>query len=158
MMRILSIILAVLLIIVDQWSKSLILSNPAISQLTSIEVTSFFNLVLLFNQGVSFGMFAQQNQPLLLVGLSVVIMLILFVWLLRNKVPIIALAIGGILGGATGNVIDRVRYGAVVDFLDFHINELHYPAFNLADSFVFIGVAILVSHNIFFDKKQDIKT
>lgn len=156
-MRFLSILLAVLIIVADQWSKSLILANPELSQIKSIEITSFFNLALVYNRGVSFGMFAGQNQPLLLVGLSVAIMLILLVWLWRNRVLPVALAIGGVLGGAMGNVIDRVRYGAVVDFLDFHINELHYPSFNIADACIFIGVAILVIHSIFFDKKQAVK-
>lgn len=143
MIKFLAIILAISAFALDQFSKAAILAEPDLLQHTTIEIAPFFNLVLVFNRGVSFGMFSGQNQPLLLTAISLIIIGILLVWLWRNNSRIIAAGIGLIIGGAMGNILDRIRYGAVVDFLDFHLGSLHWPAFNLADSFVFIGVVIL---------------
>ena len=115
------------------------------------EVTSFFNLVMTCNRGVSFGMFNQASDygPLLLTGLAVVIIIALSVWLWRATTRTSVLALGLIIGGAAGNVVDRVRFGAVVDFLDFHAFGYHWPAFNIADSAVCVGAAILVLESLF---------
>ena len=153
-LRAIGLTIAAIILILDQWTKFIILEQPDLTGYSSIEVTSFFNIVLVLNRGVSFGMFAGQNQPLLLIGISGVIITILFIWLWRNSSLATALSIGSIIGGAIGNVIDRVRYGAVVDFLDFHIAGLHWPAFNIADSFVFIGVVVLCIYSMFFEKKN----
>ncbi len=140
--------------ILDQLSKYLILQQPQLSEHTVMEVTTFFNLALVFNRGVSFGMFSGQNQPILLTTISLIIIAILFRWLWKNDSLMVALGIGCVIGGAIGNVVDRVRYGAVVDFLDFHIGNLHWPAFNIADSFVFIGVVVLCVYSMFFEQKK----
>ncbi len=115
------------------------------------ELTAFFNLVMTCNRGVSFGMFNQASDhgPLLLTGLAVVIIIALSVWLWRARTAASILALGMIIGGAAGNVIDRVRFGAVVDFLDFHAAGYHWPAFNIADSAVCVGAAILVLESLF---------
>jgi len=115
------------------------------------EVTSFFNLVMTCNRGVSFGMFNRESDygPLLLTGLAVVIIIALSVWLWRATTRTSVLALGMIIGGAAGNVVDRVRFGAVVDFLDFHAFGYHWPAFNIADSAVCVGAAILVLESLF---------
>lgn len=147
------VLLSIVAFALDQWSKAVILAEPNLLQNAAIEITSFFNLVLVFNRGVSFGMFAGHNQPLILTAVSLIIIGILLVWLWKNNSNLVAAAIGLIIGGAIGNVFDRVRYGAVVDFLDFHYADLHWPAFNLADSFVFIGVVVLCTHSLFFEKK-----
>jgi signal peptidase II len=146
-------VVAILILAFDQWSKKLILELPQLTGFNPIEVTSFFNLVLVMNRGVSFGMFSEHDQPLILTGVAVVIICILLTWLWRNSSLAVALGIGSVIGGAIGNVIDRIRYGAVVDFLDFHIAGLHWPAFNVADSFVFIGVVVLCIYSMFFEKK-----
>lgn len=119
-----------------------------------IEVFSYFNLVYVWNRGVSFGMFNQiENAQLILSLLQFSIALILSFWLYNNQKLHISWALGLIIGGAFGNLIDRVRNGAVADFLDFHIAAYHWPAFNLADSFVFIGVMILIFEDLIFKKK-----
>ena len=152
--RIFATILALLAFALDQWSKAEILSELSLLQHAAMGVTNFFNVVLVFNSGVSFGMFAGQNQPLILTIISGIIICILLVWLQKTHSRMVATGIGLVVGGAVGNVWDRVRYGAVVDFLDFHWEGLHWPAFNLADSFVFIGVCLLCIHSIFFDNKK----
>ncbi len=152
--RLSSLTIALIIFILDQWSKFSILQQPELSNYKTIAVTSFFNLVLVFNRGVSFGMFAGQNQPLLLIAIAAIILSILLAWLWRNSSLMVAIGIGFIIGGAVGNVVDRILYGAVVDFLDFHINDLHWPAFNIADSFVFIGVVVLSVYSMFFEKKN----
>lgn len=145
---------ALVIFILDQWSKFAILQMLELDERDAVEITSFFNLVLVFNRGVSFGMFSEQNQPLLLTVISLVIIAILLRWLWKNSSLMVAVGIGATIGGAIGNIFDRVRYGAVVDFLDFHINNLHWPAFNIADSFVFIGVVVLCIHSMFFESKK----
>ena len=141
----------------DWWSKSCVLRQLELVSGNAIEVTPFFNLVLVYNRGVSFGMFAGHNQPFLLICVSAIIVLILLAWLLRNESIAVALAIGSITGGAVGNIFDRLHYGAVVDFLDFHVMGWHWPAFNVADSFVFIGVVVLCIYSMFFEDKNSVR-
>ena len=145
---------ALVIFIFDQWSKLYILQQPTLTNYNIIEVTSFFNIALVYNRGVSFGMFAGHNQPLIFIAVSIIIIMILLAWLWNNSSLMVAVGIGAIIGGATGNITDRIRYGAVVDFLDFHIAGLHWPAFNIADSFVLIGVVVLSVYSMFFEKKK----
>ena len=108
-----------------------------------VEVVPFFNLVLVWNRGVSFGMFGSAG-PLLLALLAGAVALVLVVWMLRSPRRFEALALGAVAGGAAGNILDRLVRGAVVDFLDFHIGGWHWYAFNLADSAITVGVAMLL--------------
>lgn len=120
-----------------------------------IEVTSFFNLVNVWNHGVSFGMFSSfAYSQLLFSTIVAIIIVVMLVWLARNKRLYLTFAISFIIGGAIGNLYDRVKYGAVADFLDFHAFGYHWPAFNLADSFVFIGVAMLLIDDFFIKKAK----
>ena len=135
--------LAIIAVSLDQISKWLILEKILSPERPFIETTSFFNIALVWNYGVSFGMFAGHRQPLLLTCLSILIVGILIVWLTRNTSKLVALALGCVIGGAIGNIIDRLRFGAVTDFLDFHLGNYHWPAFNIADSCIFIGVVLL---------------
>ena len=82
--------------------------------------------------------------------LALGIVMLLLNWLRREDNPLIQTALGFIIGGAIGNVIDRIRLGAVFDFLDFHIAGQHWPAFNAADSFICIGAVIIIVHSIFW--------
>jgi signal peptidase II len=138
---------AVVVVVLDQLSKAAILVFFAGRAFGEREViASFFSLVLTYNRGISFGLFSGGA------GLNVVffsllaaaIVAVLIFWLMRVTSPFLAVAIGLVIGGAFGNVIDRVRFGAVIDFLDFHIGYLHWPAFNLADSAICIGVAAML--------------
>ncbi len=148
---------ACIIFALDQWSKELVLGLPELTVYNHIEITSFFNIALVMNRGVSFGMFSEHNQPVILICVAAIIISILLVWLWRNSSLVVALGIGSAIGGAVGNVVDRIRYGAVVDFLDFHIADLHWPAFNIADSFVFIGVVVLCIYSMFFEEKTDLR-
>lgn len=120
-----------------------------------IEVFSFFNLVEVWNHGVSFGMFNQlANGQWLLSGIASIITIILLRWFSRTDDRLTAIALSLIIGGAAGNIIDRVRFGAVADYLDFHAFGYHWPAFNLTDSAVFIGALLLVlRESNLFNKK-----
>ncbi len=118
-----------------------------------VRVFDFFNLVSVWNRGVSFGMFDHlENGRIIFSAIQSVLILILFFWLYSNRKLHFTYALGLIIGGALGNLIDRIQNGAVADFLDFHISFYHWPAFNLADSCIFIGVMILIFDEIFFEK------
>lgn len=112
-----------------------------------IEIAPFFNLTLGFNTGISFGMFRDffLERPLVLAGIKVVIVVGVLVWALRTARRSETIALGLVSGGATGNVVDRMRQGAVTDFLDFHVGDWHWPAFNMADVAIAVGVALLVA-------------
>ncbi len=147
---------AFLIIVFDQASKYYIM-NEVLGEYGVISYTSFFNLVRAWNTGVSFSMFNNWGMWGVVV-LSVVAMTIvgfLVYWLYTEKVRIIQIALGFIIGGAVGNVIDRIRLGAVFDFLDFHIGESHWPAFNVADSFICIGATIIVVHTLLAKKQKE---
>ena len=119
-----------------------------------IEVTGFFNLVHVWNNGVSFGMFSNFEYSKIIFSVIVaIILVIMLVWLYRNRDIFLSIAIAFIIGGAIGNLFDRIKYGAVADFLDFHLASYHWPAFNIADSFVFIGVAMLLVEDLILKKK-----
>jgi len=115
------------------------------------EAPPFFQLVLTWNRGISFSFFRSDSPsaPWVFAAISVAICVVLAAWLRRMERVWPALAVGLIIGGAVGNVIDRVRFKAVVDFLDFHWNEAHFPAFNLADSAITVGVAMLLIDGLF---------
>ncbi len=142
--------LAIATLLLDQLSKwwivNFVMKPPAI-----IEVVSFFNLVLGYNRGVSFGMLGSDSEigRWLLSALAIVIICALTMWLLRVEKPQLLGALGLIIGGAMGNVIDRIQYGAVIDFLDFHVGIHHWPAFNVADMGITCGAAILIWDTIF---------
>ncbi len=133
--------------ILDQATKWLFLTH-VMNPPRVIPVTPFFNFVLTFNRGVSFGMFGSgsiaEAGPWLLTSVTSAIVVVLIVWMVRSSDRWEALALGSISGGAIGNIIDRVRQGAVTDFLDFYVGSWHWPAFNLADAFICCGVALLL--------------
>lgn len=144
--RILGILIAGGCILIDQLQKWHMLEILQIHSRPPIEVTSFLNLVMVWNRGVSFGLFSghEGEAAIYLIVLALAIAAALFVWLWRCDDRFIAVALSLIIGGALGNVIDRVRFGAVADFFDFHVMGWHYPAFNIADSCIFIGVCLLL--------------
>ena len=120
--------------------------------------TSYFNLVRAWNTGVSFSMFNDWGMwgVVLLSLLAFGIILFLLLWLRKEQSRVLQVALGLIIGGAVGNVIDRIRLGAVFDFLDFHLGEQHWPAFNVADSFICIGAGIIIIHSLFIKDKPAI--
>ena len=130
----------------DQVTKWIILTR-VMDPPRVIEVTSFFNLMLTFNTGVSFGMFQDffASRPGTLALLSLAIASLLMIWALRSCLPGERRGLALVAGGALGNIIDRWRQGAVTDFLDFHWQGLHWPAFNAADAFIFIGAFLILT-------------
>ena len=126
----------------DQASKKIALdalANPP----RIVEVLSFFNLRLGFNSGVSFGLFAT-DSPYILISLTGAVIAILAWWAYRSQSAIETVALGLIVGGALGNLVDRIRHGAVVDFLDLFYQEWHWPTFNVADITIVSGTLLLV--------------
>ena len=118
-----------------------------------IDIFSFFSLTYVNNNGISFGMFNQiKNAREIFALLQGSIALILIFWLWKCQKKHLSIAIGLIIGGAFGNVFDRILNGGVTDFLDFHIRSYHWPAFNVADSIIFIGVAIILFDEFFVKK------
>jgi signal peptidase II len=135
--------------ILDNISQNQNIPNP------QIEITGFFNLVKVWNRGISFGMFSHMENPkYFIIAVNVAIMLGLLIWLYRNQRLYLTVAISLIFGGALGNLIDRLENGAVADFLDFYYKSDHWPAFNLADSAVFLGVVLLLIENFFIKNEK----
>jgi signal peptidase II len=111
------------------------------------EITGFFNLVLVFNKGAAFSFLADAPgwQAPLFTGFALLAAAVISVMIVRNAQKwVLCTGLGLVLGGALGNVIDRLRFGHVVDFLDFHAAGWHFPAFNVADSAITIGAALLI--------------
>jgi signal peptidase II len=151
----LGLLVALPVILLDQLTKWWLLAdimNPP----KTLTLTGFFNLVLVWNRGVSFGMFGSHSQwgPILLTALALAISVALLLWLRRVESRLVATAIGMVLGGALGNVIDRFRFEAVVDFLDFHAFGYHWPAFNVADSAISVGVGLLLYDALFESRRK----
>jgi signal peptidase II len=138
---------AVAVAVLDQLSKAAVLGFFSGQALGAHErITPFFNLVLTYNRGMSFGLFNNGAgvNALLFSLLAAVIVAVMVFWLSRVESSLLAVAIGLVIGGALGNVVDRIRFGAVVDFLDFYIGTWHWPAFNVADSTICVGVAAML--------------
>ncbi|MDD3353617.1 signal peptidase II [Zoogloea sp.] len=137
--------LSALIVLVDQWTKHLVLG--ALRHGEVIRVTDFFDIVLAFNPGAAFSFLADQGgwQRWFFVGLAVIICSWLLRLLARHQHELLQpLAFSLIIGGAIGNVIDRFVFGAVVDFLYFHVGRYGWPAFNVADSAICVGVTLMV--------------
>ncbi len=137
--------LALLILLADQFTKIWIIGTYQLGD--SLPLSSFFNLVRVHNSGAAFSFLAQAGgwQRWFFTGLGSVAAL-LMIWMLTQHAGqrLFGFAIACVLGGAVGNVIDRVLYGYVVDFLDFHYAGIHFPAFNLADSAITLGAVCLI--------------
>jgi signal peptidase II len=136
---------AALIVLADQVTKAIALARLTYGE--RVEVTGFFNLVLVFNKGAAFSFLAGAGgwQTPLLILFAVAAALIVTVLIVRS--PGRAMLCGGlalILGGAIGNVIDRLRFGYVVDFVDLHARGWHWPAFNVADAAITVGAALVI--------------
>ncbi len=143
--------LAVLVIVLDQWSKHWIVAN--FSQYQLHRILPFLNFSLIFNHGAAFSFLNNAGgwQRWLFSGIAIVISIAVLIWMSKTPRKNIYLNIGLalILGGALGNLWDRITLGYVVDFVDFHINTWHFATFNLADSAITIGVILLILDLIF---------
>lgn len=148
--------LAPVVILLDQLSKWMILKNFDMVAPRAIPVFPGFNLVLVFNRGVSFGGLVWLG-PWVLSALALAISVALVFWLRKAETRLLAMALGIIIGGAIGNVIDRLRFRAVVDFLDVYIPGTdwpHWPAFNVADSAIVVGVGLIILDGLFAERSK----
>ena len=142
-------------IFIDQLTKyvvvHIVMSPPLV-----IEVTSFFNIVMVWNRGASFGLFSTTSiwVPTVLVVVASCISIFLIIWMLRSESRLRIFALALVIGGAIGNVIDRIVYGAVADFLDFHAFEYHWPAFNVADISISCGVIMLLYDGLILGRRN----
>ncbi len=139
--------LSAALLVIDQATKWVALAELALHERNPV-IPGFFNLTLVYNYGAAFSFLADHGgwQRWFFTALAVVASIALTVWLSRMK-PYerwSAIGVAMIIGGAVGNLIDRVRFGYVVDFLDFFIGTYHWPAFNVADSVIVVGAAVLL--------------
>lgn len=138
--------LSALVLVLDQASKLAV--NASMRLFESIPLLPGFNLTYVHNTGAAFSLLAQAGgwQRWLFAGLAVVISGIIGTWLLRlqKQQTLLASALSLVLGGAIGNLIDRVAYGYVIDFLDVYYQQWHWPAFNIADSAICVGVGLML--------------
>jgi signal peptidase II len=138
--------IAAIVVVLDQITKIAITKSFAFGE--SLPLTSFFNLVLTYNKGAAFSFLAAESgwQRYFFTGIAVAASAFIIYLLKRNPAQrIFCWALALILGGAIGNLIDRILYGHVIDFLDFHVNNLHHwPAFNVADSAICVGAVMFI--------------
>ncbi len=141
------------LVLLDQATKLIIVENMRLYDVITV-IPGFFNIVHVHNPGGAFGFLADSSivwrQIVFLFVSGAAVFLILYFY---HRTPdthlFLSTAFAMIFGGAVGNMIDRVRLGIVIDFLDFHIGDLHWPAFNVADSAITVGIGIFIYHLVF---------
>ena len=156
--RIVGLLVAALIYGVDQWIKSMVLGKWNLTKVEAIEVLPFFDLRYTQNFGVSLGMLQAQSPEMrwLLVALTAGIALTVLVWLLREKLFGDILALSLVLGGALGNIRDRVVMGYVIDYADLHIGTFRpFMIFNLADAAITIGVLIILARSFLLRDKRE---
>tara|TARA_B100001013_G_scaffold215003_1_gene130952 strand:- start:1182 stop:1658 length:477 start_codon:yes stop_codon:yes gene_type:complete len=148
-------ILIPLFIFLDQLSKKWMVNNIFDSQII-IEINKYLNFVPVWNKGISFGMLSNfMNINFFMIIVTSGILLFLIFWFVKTKSRNLSLSLSFIISGAIGNLVDRLNHKAVVDFIDIHIGNHHWPAFNFADSYITIGAFIYV-FTIFTSQKDNI--
>jgi len=152
--------LALAVFVVDQLVKALLLYGFGMKGFApgqAIEITPFFNLIMVWNEGVSFGLLpaGSLGGRVLLVLFALAVAGVLSVWLNGANRGLLAAAIGSVIGGALGNVVDRMVYGAVADFFDAHAFGYHWYTFNVADMFIVLGVGLLIFDSLTGESASD---
>ena len=148
--------LVALTLIADQASKELLLRHLLKIGTVQPIIDGFFQLVIVWNRGVSFGLLSGDGAlpPWVLSGVAIAVCIGLFLWLRLTDSPLTGWGIGLVMGGAIGNVIDRARWGAVFDFADFHVQDWHWPAFNVADAAIVVGVGLMLVDSLIGERKR----
>ena len=143
-----------IIFIIDRISKIAIINSTEKFGEKNIEVNSFLNLNLIWNDGIAFGLFSF-NDKIYYNILTIIIILItlIILWMITKTAKFEKIAFIMIFGGSIGNIFDRLYYSSVPDFIDFHINNFHWFIFNVADIFITIGVLLLIYLEIFIKKK-----
>jgi signal peptidase II len=143
-------LLGLAVLVADQATKYWVLHGLHLQDGSRLVVLPVVNFVLVWNHGITFGMFAGAGAKVLLATIASAVIIALCVWLWRSRNWLTVLAIGAITGGAIGNVADRLRYGAVVDFIQAHVAGVYFPwVFNVGDSAICCGVAVLMLESLF---------
>ncbi|MBU6418722.1 MAG: signal peptidase II [Proteobacteria bacterium] len=144
------ILIALVVLAADQASKYAVLHIWHLQDGHVLSPLPVLDLVLVWNHGITFGLFAGFGAKILLAVLASLVIIALLVWMARTKSWLVTVAASAIAGGAVGNVLDRLRYGAVVDFIHVHIGAVAYPwVFNVGDSAIVCGVIALMIENLF---------
>ena len=141
-----------LAVAVDQLTKAA--AFKVVASHGEIQVAPFLNITAGMNTGVSFG-FATKGDPILLIAVAAAVVTIVLVMIVRAASPLCRAALGLILGGGIGNIADRLKFGAVRDFVDLHWGGYHWPTFNLADAFITVGVLIVLIASDVSDGKSE---
>lgn len=145
--------LSLLVLVLDQLSKQLVEASFGLHQVMAL--APGFNLTLAYNEGAAFSFLSDQGgwQRWLFVGLASLVSLVLVIWIsrLQRHDRLLAISLSLVLGGALGNLLDRVLFGHVIDFIDIYYGDWHWPAFNLADSAITLGVVLLLL-DAFFER------
>ena len=144
--------IVIFILLLDQVSKRIVVENIEIFA-NNLEISKYFNLVYVENRGVSFGIFSEHDKSFYFGILSMLVSAYIIYLLVKSNDLIESLGLSLILGGAIGNGVDRLYYGYVVDFIDLHLNNLHWPAFNFADTFITFGAIVFV-FSIILNKKN----
>lgn len=148
-------ILIPIFIFFDQLTKKWMLNNIFEDQ-KIIEINKYLNFLPVWNKGISFGMLSDfVNINFFMIIITTLISLFLILWFLRTKNKNLSISLAFIISGALGNLLDRLNHKAVVDFIDIHINNFHWPTFNFADSYITIGAFIYI-FTIFTSQKNNI--
>ena len=146
--------IAVLIFTLDRLSKYFILKLSNSVEEFNIPVTSFLNFNLVWNNGIAFGLFSFNEQFYYnIITLVIIIITIVILFFVIKSAGVEKIGFSMIFGGSLGNIFDRLYYSAVVDFIDFHINNIHWFIFNIADIFISLGVIILITIEFFGRKK-----
>jgi len=150
---------ALIAFLLDRVSKGWFIDVYELPLKGTVEILPIFDVVMVWNRGVSFG-FLSANDDFgrwALVAMNLVIVAVLLYWLKSAKNIMLSSAIGLVIGGAFGNIYDRVKFGAVADFFQFHWQEWYFAVFNVADSFIFIGAMLLIFNSTFGNDAEDDK-
>ncbi len=156
--RLIGLALAALIVAADQWLKHYVIGPLNLRQVGNIELLPFFDFTYVENRGVSLGMLEATTMEMrwLLVAGTAVIAIIVFIWMMRERLLGDILGLAMILGGALGNIYDRYMWGYVIDFADLHIGTFRpFLIFNIADACITIGVVIILVRSFFFSEKEE---
>ena len=145
-----------LVFLIDRFSKWWIVGGLDLPSRKPVEIFSFFDLSMVWNKGISLGLFpaGDESGRYILIGLTSAVSLAIAYWLYRAQSSFVALALGLVLGGAIGNIWDRFQYGAVADFFHFHLGEWSFYVFNVADAAITLGVLLLIWEALLSPQKK----
>jgi signal peptidase II len=147
--QIYGLMLACVVTFLDQLSKLCVLKFFENSKRYEHYISSNFNITLVWNKGITFGLFNDLTYGrFIFTSISICLTVALLKYMYNTSKIYLNVALGLIIGGAVGNIIDKIRYGAVLDFLDFHLNSHHWYNFNIADSAICLGVGLLLIENM----------